>query len=224
MSLPDPFSQTRGILLTDFDGTLTRRDFYDVVLQRYPEIAAHAYWERYTRGEMTHFQAMQAIYGELRATPEEMADILRALELDPNLPDAVWRLEQEGWDIIVVSGGCEWYIRSLLDAVGVSLEIHSNPGTFDPDRGLQLRLPEGSPYFSPTIGVDKAAAVRAALTRASRVAYAGDGRPDLSAALLVEPRLRFARGWLAGELQGRGEGYRAFERWSQIADLLLAEA
>jgi len=55
------------------------------------------------------------------------------------------------------------------------------------------------------------------------VAFAGDGRPDLEAALLVEPGLRFARGWLAKELGRRGEGFRPFERWAEVAGALIGE-
>ena len=43
---------------------------------------------------------------------------------------------------------------------------------------------------------------------------------DGKTALLVPPQLRFARGWLAGALSERGEGFQPFERWSQIADHL----
>jgi 2-hydroxy-3-keto-5-methylthiopentenyl-1-phosphate phosphatase len=62
--------------------------------------------------------------------------------------------------------------------------------------------------------------VRDALKRSERVAFAGDGRPDLEPALLVKPELRFARGWLADAFGERGEKFHPFERWSQIADRL----
>jgi 2-hydroxy-3-keto-5-methylthiopentenyl-1-phosphate phosphatase len=83
-----------------------------------------------------------------------------------------------------------------------------------------MLLPERSPFFSPTKGVNKVAIVRDALNRSGRVAFAGDGRPDLKPALLVPPQLRFARGWLAEALRERGEKFNPFERWSEIADQL----
>jgi 2-hydroxy-3-keto-5-methylthiopentenyl-1-phosphate phosphatase len=221
VSLQNPFEQQNGIFLTDFDGTMTRVDFYDVVLRRFPQIAARGFWQRYEQGQISHFQAMQGIYGQLRASSEEMADILREMELDPELPAAVWKLERSDWVVKVVSGGGEWYILDLLEAAGVTLEVHANPGRFDPEHGLVLRLPEDSPFFSPTVGIDKAAAVRQALDMTSRVAYAGDGRPDLEPALLVPPHLRFARGWLADTLRSRGEPFHPFEHWSEIAERLL---
>jgi 2-hydroxy-3-keto-5-methylthiopentenyl-1-phosphate phosphatase len=110
--------------------------------------------------------------------------------------------------------------RYLLNKAEVSVVVHANPGVFDPERGLQMSLPEHSPFFSPTTGVNKLEVVREALNRSDRAAFAGDGRPDLKAALMVPPQLRFARGWLADTLSERGERFQRFERWSQIADHL----
>jgi 2-hydroxy-3-keto-5-methylthiopentenyl-1-phosphate phosphatase len=68
--------------------------------------------------------------------------------------------------------------------------------------------------------VNKVAIIQDALKRSDWVAFAGDGRPDLRPALLVQPQLRFARGWLAEALSERGERFYPFDRWSQIADEL----
>jgi 2-hydroxy-3-keto-5-methylthiopentenyl-1-phosphate phosphatase len=78
--------------------------------------------------------------------------------------------------------------------------------------------------FRRTTGVNKLAIVQDALRRSDCVAFAGDGRPDLKPALMVEPHLRFARGWLAEALSKRGEGFHPFERWSQIVDQLQKTA
>ena len=67
------------------------------------------------------------------------------------------------------------------------------------------------------MGVDKSAVVRHALQVAETVAFAGDGPPDVQPALLVLPDLRFARGVLAEALRDRGETFRTFSRWSEIA-------
>ena len=79
------------------------------------------------------------------------------------------------------------------------------------------KLDPSSPYHSASVGVDKLAVVRRALRVAERVAFAGDGPPDLQPALLVRPELRFARGFLADALRERGEAFRPFSRWSEIA-------
>jgi len=145
----------------------------------------------------------------------------RGMAVDPHLGAAIARLKAHGWDIVVASAGCDWYITRLLDAAGVSATLYANPGTYDPADGLRMRLPVESPVFSPDTGIDKVAVVRAALTAHACVAFAGDGRPDLPAAMLVPPERRFARGWLADALTTDGIPYHPFENWKQIADILL---
>ncbi|MGD0045356.1 MAG: hypothetical protein ABSE84_34020, partial [Isosphaeraceae bacterium] len=125
-----------------------------------------------------------------------------------------------GWDVVVTSAGCDWYIRLLLDEAGVTLPVWSNPGRFEEGRGLLMELPRGSPYFSPILGVDKAAVVREGISSGRRVAFAGDGFPDVDAARLVSSELRFARGDLAHVLSKDGLAFHRFERWSEIALVL----
>jgi len=120
----------------------------------------------------------------------------------------------------VTSAGCHWYIRILLDEAGVALPVWSNPGRFEKGRGLLMELPRGSRYFSPSLGVDKAAVVREGIASGRRVAFAGDGFPDADAARLVADEHRFARGDLAHALSKEGLAFHRFDRWSEIAPVL----
>jgi 2-hydroxy-3-keto-5-methylthiopentenyl-1-phosphate phosphatase len=84
-----------------------------------------------------------------------------------------------------------------------------------------MHLPVNSPFFSRSTGIDKVAVVEAAQRRGTAVAFAGDGRPDLEPSLLVPPERRFARGWLADELDRRSEAFHHFEDWAELARTLL---
>ena len=83
-----------------------------------------------------------------------------------------------------------------------------------------MELATDSPYASQVTGIDKVAVVQNALERYGRVAFAGNGAPDLDAALIVEPELRFARGWLADQLKRRKLIHRRFEMRSEIEQAL----
>jgi 2,3-diketo-5-methylthio-1-phosphopentane phosphatase len=209
-----------GILVSDFDGTITRYDFFERVRKRWPFPPQDDPWEKFVTGEMTHFQALAEIFASIRTTEADLLQIADSTEFDAGFAQSVRILRDLGWEVIIASAGCDWYIRYLLKKAGVSVPVHANPGTFDPERGLEMRFPEHSPFFSATKGVNKVAIVQDALTRSDRVGFAGDGRPDLKPALLVQPQSRFARGWLAEALRERNEPFQPFERWSQIADQL----
>lgn len=208
------------ILVSDFDSTMTRRDFYDLVRKRWPVPPSDDPWEKYIAGKITHFEALAEIFRRIRGTESELLQLADSMEIDPSLATSLAGVRAAGWDVVVASAGCDWYIRYLLGKAGASVTVHANPGIFDPAQGLLMSLPKDSPYFSPTTGIDKPAIVKDALRRADVVAFAGDGPPDLAPALLVPPERRFARGWLAATLTERGEAFHPFERWTEIAEKL----
>lgn len=209
-----------NILVSDFDGTLTRYDFFDQVRKQWPMSPEDDPWNKFLAGEITHFEALSGIFSRIRASEVELMDLVQSMQLDRNLAGSVTTLRAKGWEVIIASAGCDWYIRRLLEGAGVAVTIHANPGTFFPDQGLIMRPPDDTRFRSLTTGVDKTSVVRDAIQRANRVAFAGDGPPDLPAALLVEPNLRFARGWLADALREQNEAFHHFDHWSDIAEQL----
>jgi 2,3-diketo-5-methylthio-1-phosphopentane phosphatase len=210
----------RSLLVTDFDGTMTRRDFYRLAAQFLLPPDLPDYWKQYRAGELTHFEALQAIFASIRADRATVLATVEQMELDPNLPAALDRLKQAGWDVVVTSAGCDWYIQILLAKAGVELPVWSNPGDFEEGRGLLMELPTNSPFFSPSLGVDKAGIVCEAAKSGQRVAFAGDGFPDIDAARLVPAELRFARADLAAALSREGLAFHPFDRWAEIAAIL----
>jgi HAD superfamily phosphoserine phosphatase-like hydrolase len=210
------------LLITDFDGTIAREDFYDLV-RTSPLLPPDTpdFWGMFLAGELTHFQALNEIFIRIRASDEALMALVWRMDVDPDLGAAVRRLQAAGWEIVVVSAGCCWYIERLLAEAGVSLPVYANPGTFSPKRGLEMRLPVESPYFKASTGINKVAIVQEAVETRGTVAFAGDGPPDLPPALLVPATRRFARGWLADTLRERGEAFHHFSRWSEIADVLV---
>jgi 2-hydroxy-3-keto-5-methylthiopentenyl-1-phosphate phosphatase len=185
----DQASKKAGrVLVSDFDGTMTRRDFFQLVVERLLPPECPDYWGEYLAGRLTHFEALKAIFGSVTAGEAALLDVVASMELEPDLKGEI--------------------------------EVHANPGRIEAGR-LVMELPEDSPFLCRQTGVDKVAIVRAALREAGTVAYAGDGLPDLAPALVVPAEFRFARGVLAEELTRRGERFRPFEHWGEVARALL---
>ncbi|MBF0331429.1 MAG: MtnX-like HAD-IB family phosphatase [Candidatus Omnitrophica bacterium] len=213
----------KGVLVSDFDGTITRFDFYDLICREFPSIARD-YWQQYEAGQITHFEALRLIFAGIRTSEPKLFQIVESMQICSQIKPCVTSLRQVGWDVVVASAGCDWYIKRLLDAQGVSITVHANPGIFSPETGLIVRFPEPSVFFSQELGVNKVAVVREAIKTGGRVAFAGDGRPDLAPALLVPPNRRFAKSWLAKKLHEIGEKFRPFDDWSEVAHTLVKES
>lgn len=212
----------KNALISDFDGTITQRDFYLLIRELHMPESAPDYLELYRAGQLGHFEAMAAYFSH---APDEEAALRRMLTLtepDPRFASAVSALRAASWDLIIVSAGSSWYIERILRDLGVEAVVHSNPGQIRKGQGLVIERPSGTPFFSAEVGVDKAAVVRDALERYEEVAFAGDGPPDVAPSLLVPPRSRFARGYLAHELRRRGEPFQEFSSWSEIVHSLIS--
>jgi 2,3-diketo-5-methylthio-1-phosphopentane phosphatase len=215
-----PGRPPRSLLVSDFDGTMTREDFYQLTVKHLLPDGVPNYWVDYRDGRITHFQALQAYFAEIRADEAAVRTIVERMRLDPKIAPGVRQLDRAGWDVVITSAGCAWYIRILLAEAGVDVPVYSNPGKFVEGRGLLMEPPPPGPYFSHSLGVDKAAVVRQGLLDHRRVAFAGDGFPDLDAARLVPESLRFARADLADALKAEGLGFRPFSCWSEVARAL----
>lgn len=212
-----------AILITDFDGTLTQQDFYQLVVERLLPPDAPDYWADYRAGRITHFEALRSYFAAAAPVGEaRLSALLADMGLEPDLANQLAALRRQGWEVVVVSAGCSWYIDRLLTQAGVTLEVHANPGHIDGHGRLIVDWPTGSPFFSPQTGIDKSAVVRAAAQGGRTVAFAGDGPPDLEPALLVPGHLRFARAGslLAASLAERAEPFHPFQRWSEVAQAL----
>lgn len=213
--------ESDSVLVTDFDGTMTQHDFYKLAIEKLIPPETPDYWNQYRAGELTHFEALRRYFASIRGSSQEVLAVVREMELDPHLPQAIADLRARGWQVVVTSAGCTWYIRELLAEAGVDITVHANPGRYEEGQGLIMELPAGSPYLSPNLGVDKTAVVRHFIRSGARVAFAGDGFPDVEPARLVPGNLRFARGDLANVLEEDDLKFRGFAAWSDIPGMLL---
>ncbi|MBX7219051.1 MAG: HAD-IB family phosphatase [Blastocatellia bacterium] len=214
----------KAVLITDFDGTITDFDFYELVYPRLTGTEIPDYFAAYQRGEVTHFDCMNGFFSHITCSEAELEKVVWNMQPEPRFAECVAALQERGWDLQIVSAGCHWYIDKVLAHFGVSLPVFACPGYFAPGKGLVMELPVGSPFLSVSTGIDKPAVVAAAQQQYERVVFAGNGPPDLAPALLVAPANRFARGWLTEELTRLGQPFRPFSRWSEVTDALLSES
>lgn len=210
------------ILVTDFDGTFTRRDFFDLVLERHDPPGARATWDRFLAGELTPFDGIAGVLGALRTDEARALELVAAMDPPPGAAAAARALQAAGWEIVVASAGCHWYIDRVLAGLGLSFTVHANPGWFAPDRGVVMERDLGSPWFDQALGIDKVRIVREALARDEVVAFAGDSPlTDGPAARLVDPARRFATGPLARLFTAEGTAHVMIDDWTGIAARLL---
>ena len=144
MAIPAPYC-----LVSDFDGTFTRREFYDLAMQDGLVEGSPDYWTAYAAGRISHFDAISGIFSHLRCSEAAMRALVARMEPDPKAPDALRALGSAGWDAALVSNGCQWYIDIVLERLGLAeaglpLPVYACPGRFVEGQGLLMEAPSDS--------------------------------------------------------------------------------
>ena len=80
-----------NVLVSDFDGTMTARDFFKLAIEHLlPRPASGCpvtnFWREYRAGRITHFEALQRYFAEIRRSEAEVLAFVDRMELDPGLP------------------------------------------------------------------------------------------------------------------------------------------
>jgi 2-hydroxy-3-keto-5-methylthiopentenyl-1-phosphate phosphatase len=129
-------SLSKSVFISDFDGTITAKDFYLLAVERCTGPETPDYWALYSSGKITHFEAMQAFLSHAPAGDGELRDLLAATKPDPQLGMAAACLKKNGWNLVAASAGSCWYIERIFAETGVAAEAYSNPGRIEKGRGL----------------------------------------------------------------------------------------
>src|SRR5215813_2453579 len=126
---------TRKIFVSDYDGTITNRDIYSLLAERYVPAETPDYFAQYVEGQITHFDAMAAYFAFMPTEEQQLEELLEASEPDPDLAESAAQLQRAGWELLVVSAGCSWYVERALRRAGVTATVHSNPGRLEKSGG-----------------------------------------------------------------------------------------
>ncbi len=199
----------------DFDGTITRGDFLDLLISKY---SRNDSWklveERWRLGLIGSAECLALEFALLDITPEQLATELDSVQLDPGAV-ALFRLLREfAVPVSILSDGIDSFIRTILTKAGVPLPNIRANHVEHAGNGLTLSCPHSSTSCESASAHCKCASKRD-LGEAARVGlYVGDGRSDLCAARKAQ--FVFAKGALAQALGAEG---RAFIRFETLLDV-----
>src|SRR2546425_1052833 len=114
MSEPQQLQTPKAILFLDFDGTITRRDAVDAILETYADPEWLAFEAEWRAGRMGSRDCLQSQMALVRATRKQLDALLDEIEIDKGL---VVLLEMcAAYDIPahIVSDGFDYCIRRIL--------------------------------------------------------------------------------------------------------------
>lgn len=205
----------------DFDGTITCRDTLHLIVESFGEPGAWGAIEpRLQSGEITLEAAMQEQFAGVRATPGQVADLVRARAgLRPGFGELVAWARHGGHRLVVLSSGFRGVISLLLDDWGFGdLEVTCHDAVFSAAGARLVWSDRGAPCADCGRPCKRHDIRRLGLGRP--LAYIGDGISDRCAAGLAD-RV-FARADLARHLAADGVPFTRFDDFHQVRRHLAA--
>jgi 2,3-diketo-5-methylthio-1-phosphopentane phosphatase len=202
-----------GSILIDFDGTACLHDVAEHLLTEFADESWPEYDEAWERGDLSGRSAIAAQAALLRATHEELVSYaMDHCPMDPTFVPFVEWCADEAIPTTLVSDGFGFYIRPLLESVGLAdLPVVTNSWN-----GGGLTFDNGHPNCI-NCGTCKMQAVTSARERHGSVAFIGEGPSDRFGALYAD--IVFAKDSLTKWCEAVGV---PFIEWEGFDDVRLA--
>jgi len=205
-----------GVIVFDYDGTITERDLLQPIAYEFGDPAVVAELDSaLDEGRITLRQEIVGEYATVRSSLEDvLAWVFERTRLRAGLPELLALAADRGWRTIVVSSGFHELIEPVLERAGLELDVFAN--RVDP-RGDGWVVDWRYDDDCRSCGQSCKRSVVERLTAGAPVVYVGDGYSDRCAAEAAD-RV-FAIHGLARHLERNGA---AFERFSDFFDVARA--
>jgi len=173
------------IIQSDFDGTLTEEDVSFALLDAFADGDWRKLYEQYRRSKMTVGDFNTRAFAMVKASREELLKVAHEqVKLREGLRNLVNYCQERGFRFLVVSNGLDFYIKAILEDVGLgNIEFYAARTKFTPD-GLAVQYigPEGAVLKKGF----KEAYTRLFLTQGYQVVCLGNGPSDYFPAALSQ--------------------------------------
>jgi 2-hydroxy-3-keto-5-methylthiopentenyl-1-phosphate phosphatase len=202
----------KRVYFTDFDGTITKIDTTDVMIETFAQDGWRKFMEQWDKGELNTRQSAQKILPLLQVSLEEAADFLRAIPLDETFPDFVQYVEKRQEMLYILSDGFDFNINTVLEKAKLThLQFYVNHLLIKNNR-YDIETPYASPCDK--CGTCKKTLVEKLKADAEEIVYIGDGRSDMCGC--QEADLVFAKGHLLEHRQTQGLPVQPFSSFAEV--------
>lgn len=209
----------RTAFVSDFDGTMSFRDFYHIVIDKYMGDEGRKLYAEWKSTRKINVDFLNIIFGSMHVTQDALIHEILQIPFDESARDLIQRVNGNGWDFYIVSAGTSYYIEILLEHLGIrDVHLISMKGIYDKG-GIRILPDPQSPYYHDVFGMDKGKVIASLRQSYETIFFAGDSEPDLTAAKAAD--IRFARNELAQLLDKENADYVAYGSFADIQKHLM---
>ncbi len=214
-----PFPENAQVWL-DFDGTITREDVLDKLIERY---AVNNAWklieQRWQAGLIGSRECLEQEFAQIRIGQSDLASFLDTIDIDSGIYSLLAVLRDNDVPATILSDGIGLFINHILAKNGISLPYRSNDIQHE-GQHLRLQCPHASATCESAAAHCKCASATALALAGRQTIYVGDGRSDLCPSRKAD--LVFAKGVLARTLAAEHRAFIPFTTLEDVAATLSA--
>ena len=206
------------VFISDFDGTLTHKDFYYIIMEKYLGEKGKNLYADWKEQKITDFEFLNIVFSSINMSEKEILEEIINISFDKYAKGFIESVKSMDGDFVILSAGTSYYIYKILEHYNISdvLTI-SNKGVFK-DKGIHMIFEPNGRFFSQRYGVDKMLAVEHFKKEYKKIYYAGDSEPDLKACMKAD--LVFAKGRLQNMLIELNHPFIPIENFNEIGNYL----
>ena len=206
------------VFFSDFDNTISKKDFYQIVIDKYMKEYGDRLFTQWKKGEMKDIDFLNAIFNKMGLSEEQIIKDINEIPIDVSAIKLINLVQQHGGDFVILSAGTSYYIEKIIKSYNINgVRVISNTGTYK-DGGIYITPEKNSPYYSDIYGIDKCKVVLDIKKLYEKSYYAGDSKPDLMAAMNVN--VAFAKSELQELMKNEGGKFIPFSNFDEIITYL----
>jgi 2,3-diketo-5-methylthio-1-phosphopentane phosphatase len=198
-------------VLLDFDGTISKVDTTDLLLERFAAPPWHDIEEEWKAGRIGSRECMVRQIDLVRATPAEMDAFIATIEVDPGFRGFVDRFRGLGHTLTVLSDGLDRTIRTVLDRADINLPYFANHLQWLGDDRWRLTFPYAKSTCTTLAGNCKCSFAEGRPREITIMV--GDGRSDFCVAERAD--LVLAKGSLREHCRAKDLPHYGFETFDE---------
>lgn len=210
----------------DFDGTISKNDVVDLILERFGMRQWTDIERLWLEGKIGSRECLSRQMDLVSASEKDFNSLIDEVEIDPYFVDFLRRAKELGVPCAVVSDGFDIVIGSILKRalsknpeLLKDLPVYSNK-LLRSANGYKAQFPEG-PLCEHACANCKPRVIRSLSREGERIIFVGDGLSDRFAA--GEAHLTFAKNKLLKFCQDKKIAHKSYDDFRQIEDWLSSE-
>ncbi|WLR43389.1 MtnX-like HAD-IB family phosphatase [Bacillus carboniphilus] len=203
--------------VSDFDGTISKKDFYWVVIEKYfPE--GKELFHEWKDGKLQDIDFLTTVFRSIGQEEEQIIEDILQIPIDEKVPAFVREVQKHGGDFYILSAGTDYYIHHILKKYNLeNVKVFSNEGYYDA-KNIHMKIDKNHEFYSPRYGIDKSKVISMLKKDYQQVFFAGDSEPDSHPAKVAD--VTFAKDALQTILQEQEVNYVPVSSFENIQDHL----